>query len=371
MKSMKLFGYGCLSLALSMSGLAHADEIDPFWRAGMDIWNEKGDMAAQGDVRALAELQLIMEFCNNNPDCLALDDEAEPSLAQQRVAFAAVELGRLYEQDILAAEDKFDTAQRYYATADALGSPYGSHRLGTLYLSSSSPAYRSVAPVFLERGIRRGVAASAVALVEYARRTRNEEDMIYYSRLGLGLTPDAEQAAVFQDVLRSRGLAFRGMDATMTREPELDLTPQLSVFEPTELAPASALPERRVAACARVSEELATEWQDLRAHDARLSRENDLYKTRRANSSKSAPFVPPGPAADVVREELKRKNDALQAQYQRLDEAFNELNDWGTDLTQRQEDFNRSCDFPIALKTYNAVCTGPLGGSPYCQSIQF
>lgn len=73
--------------------------------------------------------------------------------------------------------------------------------------------------------------------------------------------------------------------------------------------------------------------------------------------------MPPGPAADVVREELKRKNDALQAQYQRLDEAFNELNDWGTDLTQRQEDFNRSCDFPIALKTYNAVCTGPLGGS--------
>ena len=350
---------------------AKADMLDPEWAAISEVWADRGVRAANGDQQALAELQLMDEFCETEPGCSTVDPDMAPTDLQKRAAAAYVELGRLYEAGILQG-DAFNTPERYYSYADAVGSPYGSHHLGMLYLNSNSNAYRSAAPIFLERGARRGLAESALSLLYIAQNQRSEDDIVHYARMGLALTPNADQGERFLQTLRSRGINPGGLDAlTFDDEPDYDYSLQRPEGEPTPYAFSSAYPEDAVAACAMKSIEFDEEWAMLRSEDARLKSENTAYNQRRDRAERTQPFVPSGLAGNVVRDEIAKRSRALKTEWDALNSAVTELNEWGRDLSDRQNEFNSRCSFAVTLPVYNSVCRGNLGASPYCRSIQF
>ena len=109
----------------------------------------------------------------------------------------------------------------------------------------------------------------------------------------------------------------------------------------------------------------------LRSEDARLKSENTAYNQRRDRAERTQPFVPSGLAGNVVRDEIAKRSRALKTEWDALNSAVTELNEWGRDLSDRQNEFNSRCSFAVTLPVYNSVCRGNLGASPYCRSIQF
>tara|TARA_Y100000052_G_scaffold13882_1_gene13429 strand:+ start:89115 stop:90179 length:1065 start_codon:yes stop_codon:yes gene_type:complete len=347
---------------------AQADMVEERWLASQADATDKGDRATNGDPRALAELELIYEFCAMDSDCMNLDPGRAPSDLQYRVAAAAVELGRLH-LDGQFQENAFSTAEKYFTLAATLGSPYGVHWLGELYSRSASEAYRSSAPIFLELAMEEGVARSALILMELAQRQRREEEIVRFARLGLGLEPNADEGEAFVQVLRRRSLPLRPL--ALTQETGPDLSSNRPGSRPASYAATNDSPEAQAYACARNSEQLDEEWTLLNEFDSRLSIARTSYQRDQQRQAMSTPFVPPGRAGQIVTKAHSAKIDALNQRSQRINQANAELRNWGQALTRRQDEQNARCSFPIALPTYQSVCEGELADSPYCRSIQF
>lgn len=367
------FRLTALSLATGLFLTAQsvsADIVDQAWVDAREQWSAKGQGAAAGDPRDLAELELVYELCLEEDTCEELSPDGEPTPFQIGVASASVELGRLYETGQLAG-DSFEQAQKFYALADHLGSPYGSHRLGMLYLNSNSSAYRSIADIFFERGLQRGVAASAIGLMTIAGRRGDDDGVIRFAEMGLSLNPSADDGAPLQSALRSRGRPVRARNIEAELAPMPDLTPIRRSSPDTVYASVSSRPEDQVAACAEISLELASDWQDFRRFDETLTQANSEFRRRQNEQNSAAPFIPPGRASDVVVEYFSNKNQELDALWDALNRANAQHSNWGNNLTRRQNDHNTRCNFAVSLPVYNAVCRGELGRSNYCQSIQF
>ena len=370
MNLLRLSRLSLLAIAAGLTFPASADLVTPEWKASHEEWSAKGEAAASGDPRALAELQLVDELCQMEESCEDLAPGEEPSTFQRRVASASVELGRLYERGALPG-DAFTQAQYFYSLADHLGSPYGSHRLGMLFASSESASFRSVAHVFLERGLKRGVAASAIGLMNIAQRRGDDESVVRYAEMGLSLNPNADDGEPLQRALRQRGLPVRARAISDEFAPMPDLTPVRRSGPDKHYATYDARPEDQVAACAAISLELASDWQDFREFDSTLTAANGDFRRKQDSRKSSSSFIPPGRAADIVVEDYAQKNRELDALWDALNRANAQHANWGSDLTRRQNDFNQRCNFAISLPVYNAVCRGELGQSDYCQSIQF
>lgn len=366
--SLKVFTASLIVILTAGSLSAGADTVDEIWLSSQQSATAKMERAANGDPRPLAELELIYEFCVMDEACINTQSGQSPSDLQIRVAAAAIELGRLH-MDGQFENDSFDTAEKYFTLATKFGSPYGIHWLGELYSRSTSEAFRSAAPSLLEISLEKGVTRSALILMELAERRRNEDNIVRYARVGLGLEPNADEGEAFVQVLRRRSLPLRPMALVQDQPP--DLSPRRPGGRPTGYAGSNASPDAQAYACARVSEELDEEWKLLNDFDARLSSARTDYLRDQQNQTLAAPFAPPGITGELVAESHAKKIRALNQRSQTINQANGQLRNWGQALTRRQDEFNARCSFPIALPTYENVCRDELAQSPYCRSIQF